>query len=203
MEIKEFIVTIHNDARENSINGQKIEKNIKKKKMEPEQLKQKIKTTIISLALIASGFAANELVQAAEDNSIISEYLSNNRSIVTENTRRTEDNNGYFYLHNNIAYEIAISEQDIDAVIYAVYNKMSYDRIGNMDYVMRELRQYVPTDSRFKNISSFTAYLKQNGFVTESGEIDMDTAVLYILVLSFPLVRMFSAVLQRWKDANQ
>lgn len=36
-----------------------------------------------------------------------------------------------------------------------------------------------------------------------TGEIDMDTAVLYILVLSFPLVRMFSAVLQRWKDANQ
>lgn len=35
------------------------------------------------------------------------------------------------------------------------------------------------------------------------GEIDADTAILYILVLSFPLVRMLSATLQRWKDANQ
>lgn len=35
------------------------------------------------------------------------------------------------------------------------------------------------------------------------GEIDADTAILYILVLSFPMVRMLSAVLQRWKDANQ
>lgn len=35
-----------------------------------------------------------------------------------------------------------------------------------------------------------------------SGEIDADTAILYILVLSFPLVRMLSAALQRWKDAG-
>lgn len=35
------------------------------------------------------------------------------------------------------------------------------------------------------------------------GEIDSETAILYILVLSFPLVRMLSAFLQRWKDANQ
>ena len=35
-----------------------------------------------------------------------------------------------------------------------------------------------------------------------SGEIDADTAILYILVLSFPLVRMLSAALQRWKDAS-
>ena len=30
MEMKEFIITIHSDARENSINGQKIEINISK-----------------------------------------------------------------------------------------------------------------------------------------------------------------------------
>lgn len=36
-----------------------------------------------------------------------------------------------------------------------------------------------------------------------TGQIDMNTAVLYILVLSFPMVRMLSAVLQSWKDANQ
>ena len=36
-----------------------------------------------------------------------------------------------------------------------------------------------------------------------TGEIDADSAILYILVLSFPLVRMLSAALQRWKDANQ
>lgn len=35
-----------------------------------------------------------------------------------------------------------------------------------------------------------------------TGEIDADSAILYILVLSFPLVRMLSAALQRWKDAN-
>ena len=36
-----------------------------------------------------------------------------------------------------------------------------------------------------------------------TGEIDADSAILYILVLSFPLVRMLSATLQRWKDVNQ
>lgn len=36
-----------------------------------------------------------------------------------------------------------------------------------------------------------------------SGEIDADTAILYILVLSFPVVRMLSALLQSWKNNNQ
>lgn len=36
-----------------------------------------------------------------------------------------------------------------------------------------------------------------------SGEIDADTAILYILVLSFPVVRMLSALLQSWKKNNQ
>jgi hypothetical protein len=35
------------------------------------------------------------------------------------------------------------------------------------------------------------------------GEIDANTAVLYILVLSFPLVRMLSAFVQNWKNINQ
>lgn len=36
-----------------------------------------------------------------------------------------------------------------------------------------------------------------------TGGIDADTAIVYILVLSFPMVRMLSAALQRWKDAAQ
>lgn len=36
-----------------------------------------------------------------------------------------------------------------------------------------------------------------------TGGIDADTAILYILVLSFPMVRMLSASLQHWKNANQ
>lgn len=35
------------------------------------------------------------------------------------------------------------------------------------------------------------------------GEIDMNTAVMYILVLCFPMVRMLSAFVQSMKDANQ
>ena len=35
------------------------------------------------------------------------------------------------------------------------------------------------------------------------GEIDANTAVLYILVLSFPMVRMLSAFVQNWKNINQ
>ena len=35
------------------------------------------------------------------------------------------------------------------------------------------------------------------------GEIDMNTAVLYILVLCYPMVRMLSASLQSWKESNQ
>lgn len=36
-----------------------------------------------------------------------------------------------------------------------------------------------------------------------TGQMDSETAILYILVLSFPIVRMLSALLQRWKNANQ
>lgn len=36
-----------------------------------------------------------------------------------------------------------------------------------------------------------------------TGQIDFDTAILYILVLSFPMVRMLSAALNRWKDAQK
>ena len=36
-----------------------------------------------------------------------------------------------------------------------------------------------------------------------TGGIDADTAILYILVLSFPMVRMLSASVQCWKEANQ
>lgn len=172
MEIKEFVITFHSDAKENSIKGQKIEKNIKKKKMDGDQLKQKIKATLISLALIAGGFAANEYIDFEKDNAIIKDYLDSNRTIVTENTRRTSDNNGYQYLHANIAYEIATTTQDIDSVIYSVYHKMGYDRVGNMNEVMKNLQRYVPEDSRFKNVSSFYEYLSQNGFVDENGQID-------------------------------
>ena len=35
-----------------------------------------------------------------------------------------------------------------------------------------------------------------------TGEIDGNTAMLYILVLGFPMVRMLSASLQRWKSEN-
>ncbi len=36
-----------------------------------------------------------------------------------------------------------------------------------------------------------------------TGSIDSDTAILYILVLSFPMVRMLSAALQRWKASQE
>ena len=35
------------------------------------------------------------------------------------------------------------------------------------------------------------------------GGIDGETAILYILVLGFPIVRMLSAALQTWKNENQ
>jgi len=35
------------------------------------------------------------------------------------------------------------------------------------------------------------------------GQIDADTAILYILVLSFPMVRMLSAALSRWKASQE
>ena len=36
-----------------------------------------------------------------------------------------------------------------------------------------------------------------------TGTIDADTAILYILVLSFPMVRMLSAALTRWKASQE
>ena len=35
------------------------------------------------------------------------------------------------------------------------------------------------------------------------GGIDADTAILYILVLSFPMVRMLNAALQTWKNSAE
>ena len=35
------------------------------------------------------------------------------------------------------------------------------------------------------------------------GGIDVDTAILYILVLSFPMVRMLNAALQTWKNSAE
>lgn len=172
MDIKEYIITFHSDAKENSINGQKIDKVIKTKKIDVEQLKQKIKASIVAVALIASGFAASEYIKFENDDAIIKNYLNDNRTIVTENTMRTDDNSGYMYIHPKIAYEIANTNQDIDSIIYSVYYQMGYDKFGNMNEVMKNLQYYVPEDSRFKNISSFSSYLSQNGFVDENGQID-------------------------------
>ncbi len=36
-----------------------------------------------------------------------------------------------------------------------------------------------------------------------TGAVDSDAAILYILVLSFPLVRMFAASLQQWKNTQE
>lgn len=35
-----------------------------------------------------------------------------------------------------------------------------------------------------------------------TGQVDGETAVLYVLVMSFPLVRMLSATLQNWKNSQ-
>lgn len=36
-----------------------------------------------------------------------------------------------------------------------------------------------------------------------TGQVDSDGAILYILVLGFPLVRMLSAALNRWKASQE
>ena len=51
------------------------------------------------------------------------------RSIVTENTYRTEDNQGYWYDTSRIAEGI-LNQEDVTLAVYGVYNKIGYNQ-GN------------------------------------------------------------------------
>lgn len=94
--------------------------------------------------------------------------------IVSNNTHRTQNNDGYFYSTDAIARDILVYDGDYDpeAVLFGVYKRINYDVVNKMDEIFRCLNIYIEAqpDKYSKevklacNYSSFTDYLTAHGF---------------------------------------
>lgn len=158
-------------ARQKSLNGQKLERKRVYKKRRQALL------TVAAVVIFAAGAMVSNSVAEMVD--IFNSYdnyrnvTEQYSTIVADSTRRTDDNQNYWYDTNRIAASLSTIESDqLDVGIYRVYKDMGYNPIGNMNDVIESLRSYVAEVERYQN---FEDYLRQKGYVDAEGNIDLDT----------------------------
>lgn len=99
-------------------------------------------------------------------------FLQNYSSIVSVNTHRTSNNEGYWYDIDAIANQL-LQEEDISLALYGVYNKIGYNQ-GNKNLQMASLLNSMKFFAEYNNqevktYSSFDDFLITNGFVDKEG----------------------------------
>lgn len=106
----------------------------------------------------------------------VDKYIDQNRYIISNEKVRTDNNDGFYYLHNNIAKSIVNSDQDKDALIYVAYSEVKKDasRLNGhddtqIDYNMNILLRDISLNSNNYNYDDFDSYLVANNFIDDNG----------------------------------
>ena len=149
-------------------------------KLSAHKLKVAVVTTFLATAITATGvgiglgIAGVKAVDNFKENIAISDTLEEYDSIVSENTYRTKDNQGYWHDSRKIAMEI-LDAEDQDLAIYAVYNNISFNRTKNMSDIFHDLSIFTKysgdPSSHTKIYSSYEDYLKEMGCIDNEGNI--------------------------------
>ena len=197
---------ISDKLKDKCLNGKVVKYNPFAKNFDSEYIKKTISTSITCFcagaALVASLGGINSWIKEKP----VDEFINKYHKIVADATRRTDDGEGYYYLSGNIAKDILKSDDEPEAVLYAVYDKIDsaathgfskdqeqVDR--NMNLLMSDLSLY----SDNFNFSSFEDYLKSRGFTNEKGEADIK---LYNDIMRSYIEKMLIEKEYNFSDSN-
>lgn len=176
-------------AKAKSIQGQRVRR-AKQQKMIKNRIIANALILVVSTALLygAINLGSNikdsyELSNAEEAVGVmLAEGSIHNPSIVSRNTYRTENNDGFWYKNEDIASDIlSLPDETFEAILYITYKDMG-PYTNNMDDVIYYLNSYTASNpgnnpiayGRVNGCNSLGDYLVKNGFVDEKGEPSME-----------------------------
>lgn len=125
-----------------------------------------LKVRIAAIAIVAIALGSGATLAVDELKTEIADYQATRPydQVVSDNTYRTADNQGYFYRNSDIAQDLEEQfGEDIKMDIYGTYKNMNANATSNMNEVVKELLGI-----------TFEEYLIQEGFTDEEGHIDLE-----------------------------
>ena len=142
---------------------------------------KKVLFTVIAIIMLMSatlGYAISSGVNGLGDEidkaNVVSSALSDYRWIVSSETHRTQDNQGYWYDTYDIAQKVLESE-DTDLALYAVYDNIGYNyanKIKHMDLVLQDMKDIATANP--EKYSGISCYSNFDSFLTGMGCVDGD-----------------------------
>ena len=157
---------VYENARKNSVGE---EKRCRKISMSKAAYQSKIKRAFITGCVIAtlgvSSLVAggNALVNQVQNAQVYSEYTADGAKMVRDNTKRTSDNEHYYYDCVDIASELKADPENYDINLFGIYSAIDYDVLTQMDDIVR-----ISSGGQ----SNFEDYYTENGYVKEDGSFD-------------------------------
>ena len=153
-----------------------------KKEIEKESVIKRVATPAKYFALASTIVAATAVTPSVlPNNKAVDDFINDYRYIISEEKLRTDDSNGFYYLHGNIAKKILKTEEDDDALIYVTYKEVARDAASfsgynedqvdyNMNLIMFDMSLY----SDKYDYSTFDEYLESKKCVDENGEANVE-----------------------------
>lgn len=137
-------------------------------------------SVLYGVSNVVSNISDNIAVHNASQNvgELISDGSVHRPDIVSKNSYRTQDNEGFWYNNEDIARDIlGLPDELFDTVLYITYEDMG-PYTNNMDDVIRALNNYTAGEAdkypiilgKVEGCNSLNDYLIKNGFVNENGE---------------------------------
>ena len=185
---------VANNDRKNVNNTNELLEKCKKRSCVPKyacrpyrkiKKEKNIEEMTARIGKVAKCFAAASVVVTTgvnivmANNDVVNKYVEEHRHIITDEKLRTADNNGFYYLHSNIAKNILNENNDTDALIYVVYKEVKKDASNlishdddqidyNMNLIIRDISRY----SDNYDYNNFDEYLEDKKYMNKEGKID-------------------------------
>lgn len=170
-------------SREKSVGE---DKKVRYVKMRKDEYIARLKTMFIvgSIAAIiaTSGviYGFSTLADMHHTSIIVAQQVGAGRQLVNENTKRTNDNQHYYYETFDIAMKLTEDPKNFDNNLYGVYSEIGYNKtnkLEQMEDVVSSVGGIVSSNKENIGINyykDFTDYLVKKGFVKEDGTIDLN-----------------------------
>ena len=193
-DLKKYLDNIEKEKKEKVENNpEKIVNKLKKKSIIPgyakrpyrpqnkniskEHAKEKTDDAVKSLIIAGAIVGTIMMPMIFQGDNKLENFVNENRYIISNEKVRTDDNKGFYYLHNNIAKNILNSDQDHDALIYVAYVEIKKDAATLMghnkeqiDYNMDLLMRDISFNSDDYDYSDFDSYLVSRNCVDQTGK---------------------------------
>ncbi len=173
---------MYNRARTNSVGEQKQVRYVKMKKdVHFSRLKAMFIVGSIVAIIATSGifYTVDKITDMYQTSTIVKENIQYGKKLVNENTKRTSDNQNFYYETYDIAHELVKDPANFDGNLYGVYTSIGYNKASQLKQ-MEDVVSYVGSivssskeDLGINYYKDFTDYCIKKGFVKEDGTIDL------------------------------